>query len=44
MDAWTPATPLPDGIYELRLQHADAIAKMGVWLVRLTVISAPSRS
>lgn len=44
MDAWTPSTPLPDGIYELRPQHVVSVAKMGVWLVRLTVISKPSRS
>ncbi|MEJ8852725.1 hypothetical protein [Variovorax rhizosphaerae] len=30
---------LPDGVYELRIADAAAVAKMGVWTVRLVVVA-----
>ncbi len=33
---------LPDGLYELRSTDAAAVAKMGVWMVRLTVVARQS--
>lgn len=39
-DASTPVIPLPSGIYHLRLATEDAIAKMDVWTVEITVHSS----
>lgn len=39
MDDWQAPVSLENGLYELRPHSANLVAKMGVWLVRLTLVS-----
>lgn len=41
MDASTPETSVPSGIYRLSPVERDDLAKMDAWMVRITAVSMP---